>query len=95
MLQEMEHNEFPTIKRGSHLSKRDISAPTATSGPTFVEGGVEKEVVAIEEPKSPERITPEIMRKRVSGLYSDILDLMSVLCIELLASNLIGLCILH
>jgi len=62
MLSEMENgeNEYPTLKRNSHLSKRDISEPTDTSGPTFVEDGAPVDV-----PRLPERLTPELIRRRV------------------------------
>ncbi len=62
MLEEMDHNneEYPTLKRGQHLSKRDISAPTTTSGPTFVVGGGENEgVVTNDRPISSEMVIPE------------------------------------
>ncbi len=68
MLEELEHNDdYPTLKRGSHLSKKDISGPTAASGPTFVEGSGTNEDPVNDTVKSPEKITPEQIRKRVSG----------------------------
>lgn len=65
MLEELEKNEYPTLKR-QHLSKKDISGPTETSGPTFVVGdeAVEKSPVAAE------KVTPEVLKERVSSSSS-------------------------
>ena len=64
MLEELEKSDYSTLKR-QHLSKNDISGPTATSGPTFVEGGGNPTPSI-----RPERLTPELMRKRVSAYDS-------------------------
>ncbi len=61
MLEELEKNEYPTLKR-QHLSKKDISGPTETSGPTFVMGDE-----AVEKPPVAEAVTPEVLKKRVSS----------------------------
>lgn len=63
MLEELENSDYSTLKR-QQLSKHDISGPTATSGPTFVENGGETTAAS-----RPPRLTPELMRKRVSSSY--------------------------